>query len=268
MKTCCIYIIRNEINGKVYIGQTVDYQKRKNSHISHLNRGAHFNRYLQAAWAKYGQAAFSFEVLEECNRKMLDGLERSYINKYKSADEKRGYNLMTGGQAYREFTDEVRQRMSEANKGRVFTEEHKRKISKSQIGKTISREAREKTSRTKIKNRSGCGEKNYNAVMSDAVAGKVLIDLLNGETVRNIMDEYNIPQNSVYNLMYGRTYTHIMPEARDVIANRVVDALKEKEDRAFEMYCGGRSQNSIAQDLSMSRNTIRRVVKERVTEMW
>ena len=60
-----IYKIINVINNKFYVGSAVDLKRRKARHFSELRTGKHNNRHLQAAWQKYGEAAFVFVVVEE-----------------------------------------------------------------------------------------------------------------------------------------------------------------------------------------------------------
>lgn len=77
----CIYQIKNKINGKKYIGQTSDFQKRKNSHLSALRRGKCFNSYLQRAFDVYGEDAFEFSILEYCDVDDLDKREEFWISR-------------------------------------------------------------------------------------------------------------------------------------------------------------------------------------------
>ena len=58
-----IYKIENKVNGKVYIGQSIDIEKRWKSHISYLNKGIHRNKHLQSAWDKYGEGNFDKKIL-------------------------------------------------------------------------------------------------------------------------------------------------------------------------------------------------------------
>ena len=92
-----IYKIQNTINGKCYIGQTVDYERRKKTHISNLRRNTHENPKLQNAWIKYGEPAFEFTVWEFDidTLSQLDTLECEYIEKFNSLQN--GYNLTEGG---------------------------------------------------------------------------------------------------------------------------------------------------------------------------
>src|SRR5579884_504761 len=60
-----VYRIRNLLNGKVYVGSTsTGFRRRWGMHRNRLRAGRHANQHLQAAWDKYGEAAFAFEVLE------------------------------------------------------------------------------------------------------------------------------------------------------------------------------------------------------------
>jgi group I intron endonuclease len=60
-----IYKIINVINNKFYVGSAVNFEKRKARHLWRLRRGDHVNKKLQAAWAKYGEAAFVFAMIQE-----------------------------------------------------------------------------------------------------------------------------------------------------------------------------------------------------------
>ena len=53
-----IYVIRNLVTGKIYVGSAVIIGKRVYEHRRLLMLGTHGNRLLQRAWAKYGSDAF------------------------------------------------------------------------------------------------------------------------------------------------------------------------------------------------------------------
>lgn len=60
-----VYQITCSVNGKFYIGSTVNKAQRWGRHRRELRRGIHKNRNMQASWNKYGEAAFVFVVVEE-----------------------------------------------------------------------------------------------------------------------------------------------------------------------------------------------------------
>ena len=59
-----IYKIRNVTNEKFYVGSTVDSRVRFQTHRRNLRAGKHQSPHMQAAWNKYGEDCFKFEVVE------------------------------------------------------------------------------------------------------------------------------------------------------------------------------------------------------------
>lgn len=60
-----IYIIRNTINNKFYLGSTTNFKDRKRRHLQDLRREDHHNMHLQNAYKKYGEEAFEFQIKYE-----------------------------------------------------------------------------------------------------------------------------------------------------------------------------------------------------------
>ena len=69
-----VYKITNLVNGKVYIGSSVNIKSRKWKHFYSLSHNKHQNQHLQRAYNKYGKENFSFEIL-----KHIDFIE-NYVN--------------------------------------------------------------------------------------------------------------------------------------------------------------------------------------------
>lgn len=157
-----IYIIKNTVNNKVYVGSSTNLRKRWNDHIRELNEGIHINDHLQKSWNHYGMESFDFlvvSVVEDSDELLL--LEDYYINKYDSMNVDKGYNLISADRheisnSTREklsvagkgrcHTEESKQKISQAKKGMVFTEEHRRKLSEAHKGKHLSKQSRKKVS--------------------------------------------------------------------------------------------------------------------------
>lgn len=87
---CGIYKIKNLINNKVYIGQSLDIKRRWQAHKNVQDDCA-----IHLAFKKYGIKNFSFEVLEECPPELLDEREIFWIKEYNSFNN--GYNMTLGG---------------------------------------------------------------------------------------------------------------------------------------------------------------------------
>jgi group I intron endonuclease len=64
MKEPVIYKIRNVVNGKFYVGSTTDTRERFRNHRKMLRGNRHHCPHLQAAWSKYGEECFKFEVVK------------------------------------------------------------------------------------------------------------------------------------------------------------------------------------------------------------
>ena len=121
-----IYKITNLVNGKMYIGQSIDIYKRWKEHkATSLNTESQaYNYPIYCAFRKYGFENFKFEVIEECSTDKLDEKEIYYIEKYNSyigGENANGYNLTTGGEGTRGkiFTDEELEQMSQRMKGKL-----------------------------------------------------------------------------------------------------------------------------------------------------
>ena len=99
---CGIYIIKNDINEKVYIGQSINIHKRIQEHFwkSECSKDVSYNSALHSAIRKYGKEHFYYEILEECDAALLDEREKEYIKQYNSISPN-GYNILSGGQQYR-----------------------------------------------------------------------------------------------------------------------------------------------------------------------
>lgn len=148
-----IYLIRNEINKKMYIGQTTlkgGFDERYYGDISHTH-----NEHLKRSIKKYGVENFyidkEFDIAY--SQEELNKLEDMYIKLYETTDPKKGYNKMFGG-SNGKHTEETKKKMSEAKKnkwkgennpmfGRKLTDETKRKLSEAHKGKRLSKEHRE-----------------------------------------------------------------------------------------------------------------------------
>lgn len=117
-----IYIIKNIINNKVYIGQSTDMKDRLCHHKSHLKYGRHSNILLQEDWDKYGSNSFVFSVLCECDKSELDEQECYYIEYYDSANPEHGYNKEGGGKQHKIIGEDLRKIRSDLMKGKYVGE--------------------------------------------------------------------------------------------------------------------------------------------------
>lgn len=78
-----VYLIKNTVNSKIYIGSTISLYKRSSQHKSKLLSNKHPNAHLQNAINKYGIENFCFEVLEVCEKEKIREREGYYITTLK-----------------------------------------------------------------------------------------------------------------------------------------------------------------------------------------
>jgi group I intron endonuclease len=93
MDTGHIYLIRNRVNGKVYVGQT--HHKVKTRWKAHAgSRGK--NTRLEDAIVEFGVEAFEVTTLTTVPKDLLHSWEFHYIKVYDSANPEKGYNMSIG----------------------------------------------------------------------------------------------------------------------------------------------------------------------------
>ena len=79
-----IYSITHKETGKIYIGQSIDLDRRINAHKNWFeNPVRNINRYLYNYAKKYGLSAFEFTIIEECCADDLDAREMHWYEVYK-----------------------------------------------------------------------------------------------------------------------------------------------------------------------------------------
>jgi len=112
-----IYKIENQVNGKVYIGQTMQsLRQRKAEHLTRLRANKRQHKLYQAL-RKYGEESFLFsEIAYVLNDEDLDAVEIAMIKQYNSFE--RGYNSTAGGDSLSQATKDL---LSKMFKGRKMT---------------------------------------------------------------------------------------------------------------------------------------------------
>jgi group I intron endonuclease len=128
-----IYLIRNLINGKVYIGKSKCIHKRIKQHITNLNiknlnsENEHFIR----AWTKYGRNNFAYSILEELplDEQIISKKEIEYIDKYESLNPEKGYNKRYDSSTGLIVSKETRKKLSDSQKLRFKNPEERKKCS-------------------------------------------------------------------------------------------------------------------------------------------
>ena len=131
-----IYLIQHKTSLKCYVGQSVDIVQRWRSHCTP-------GKSAIAIAIAAEPSLFTFQILEECSKELLNEREKHYIQVYDCIHPK-GYNKTSGGSSATVVSEDTKKKISKAAKDRIFSEDTKRKMSEAQKGKTISEETRQK----------------------------------------------------------------------------------------------------------------------------
>lgn len=144
MKEYCIYLHRNKINGKVYIGQTCQKpEKRWNYGHGYKNCPRFYSAIVSYGWSNFEHIILENNLTSnEANEK-----EQYYIKKYNSQNPDLGYNLTEGGSSLSEYwkTPEHRELQSQ-NKKLYFKEHPDKKIENDRHLKEISQKSAKRRS--------------------------------------------------------------------------------------------------------------------------
>ena len=160
-KACGVYKIKiGERN--FYYGSSVNLVARRQAHLSDLKAGRHHNRWMQRAWDKHQD--FSFEIIEECNPKIVIQVEQKYLDEWHGMEGNMNMSNTAQGGCGR-LTEEHRIKLSEALSGRTLSDEHK-----ANLRKPKSAETRKKMSEFARNNR----KPDWKLQLSESIKGHVV----------------------------------------------------------------------------------------------
>lgn len=180
MKTCGIYMIKNLVNGKVYIGQSIEIERRWKRHKNDLVNNTHRNEHLIRAWYKYGELNFTHEIIETCKKEDLDDRERYWIKYYRSNDYTYGYNCDDGGRINKKLNNDIKEKIGNSRTYAI-----------------------------------GCD--NYNSVLTEEQVIDIKYSLIEGEGAILIAKRLNIPSYIVHGIKNLKTYTCEAEELNELL---------------------------------------------------
>ena len=119
-------------NGKIYVGQTVDFYKRKSVHVARVKKGSTFP--VHNAMRKYPN--YVIEEIQSCSREALNYFEYLWIFLLRSLTIDNGYNL---------------ELPNPDDKGKIVSQETRDKISKAMKGRTSPMKGRKQSPEARAK---------------------------------------------------------------------------------------------------------------------
>jgi group I intron endonuclease len=220
MKICGIYKITNQFN-KVYIGQSIDIQKRFKVYkrFSCKNQTKLYN-----SLKKYGVENHTFEIIEECIFEKLSNQERYWQEFYNVVDKGLNCHFTNDSNSPKKYSKETCKKISNALKGNtnclgnIQSKETKIKRGLSLKGKKHSREHIEKirkfllsdknTLRGRKRNEETKQKMRLAQIGENRKSAKLVLNTETGiyySTIKEACLSKNIPYSTLKHIFLGRS---------------------------------------------------------------
>lgn len=207
-----VYQHKNKINGKIYIGITSQKpENRWGSQGCNYKSSPHFYSAIQ----KYGWDNFEHNILFTGLTKEQACLkEQELIKEYNLINREFGYNSTSGGDIF-VMNEETKQKISQAmmgnqnNLGHPCSEEKKKKIRDAQKGRKFTEEHKQKLSEAAKNRHVPCSEKKKQILKEKSHKKPVYCEELNKvfESVQECSRQLGIPATNISKLCNGRGKT-------------------------------------------------------------
>ena len=263
--TIGIYKIENKINNKKYIGQSINIEKRWKEHQYLLKMNKHHNYHLQNAWNKYKEESFIFNIIEECDKKVLNDKEKYWINSFDSYNS--GYNLDKGGDGIlgckKGYYRVIKKGHEKGNnryqlinpdsqpiKTSIFKDKlndfcillNRREITEDEVLILMKKEELE------YKNNNTKSYEGY-IVLQNLGVNYLVSELQNGRTKKDIMHFYNIPQKSFDKFLKDNNVSW-----QDIVIKADILKIKEYDEKydIQKQLNNGKTVHQVRKDIGCS----------------
>lgn len=136
MNIYTIYKVKNKINGKIYIGFTNDFKRRKKDHLTEATKKENNLSAFHKAIRKYGEHNFEWEIIYQSKDlyHTKNEMENYFIlenNSFVGLTRSNGYNLTLGGDGShgRECKEDTKEKMRKSMIEHYEIEENSKKHS-------------------------------------------------------------------------------------------------------------------------------------------
>lgn len=238
-----IYSITDTVNNRVYVGQSVDVNRRLGDHKHHLKAKIHKNSYLQRSYDKCNGEGFEFGVLEYCPIEKLDEREQAWISLFQSTCRNKGYNIQSGGHDGHTWNDEAKKARSGVGNpmyGRHHSEEFIKRI------RDINRASSDKLT------------------IDDVDAIKQA--LADGTTQTELSKKYDVKVSTINKISRCENWKWVRSDLNDKIKSLEQDKKNGRNQKMREMYLNGKTAAEISKALDCNPATVARNIKDLVDE--
>ena len=238
-----IYLIRNKINNKVYIGQSRNIKQRWSRHKCDLNKGIHGNKHLQKSYNKYGKENFEFKIVELCDEAELDSLEVYWIKKFDSVNYTKGYNNESGG-----------------NKNKRFSEERIKSITGE--GNPMFNKKHTEETKNAIRNKN----RGQNSKLTVKQVSEIKKKFLLGESCKNLSDEFNVDKTTISKILRCKNWIWVEPELNSKLLDYKRNKDEEIRKEAIMLFDQGKSINKISMLLNVDVRKLSKMLNSKLKE--
>lgn len=237
MEKTGIYIIKNTINSKIYIGQSINLNSRISNHKYCLRKNIHRNNYLQNEYNKYKEKIFEFKILEYCSIDKLDEREVFWIKYFDSLNRQNGYNLESGGNKNKIISKETRNKKIGKNNP-MYGKKHKKEIIEF----------------IRNNNKGSSDKLNSNDV------SLIKNQLLNGVKQRELADNFNVKLSTINKIIKCKNWSwvdsHLNKELIDYQKNKTYN----RDKKIIKLWNNHNNFNKISKIMNVDRFTIKNVL--------
>lgn len=238
-----IYQITNKINGKLYIGKSVNPISRFARHVKIAETFLESDNNFQAihgAIKKYGKENFTLDTIEVCDENNIDERETHWIAFLNTQNKNFGYNLTAGGDGVKYMSEESKAKRRAKMLGRKLSEAHKQKIGQANMGRVILPESRQKIS---IAN---SGENNGMSGKTHSDEAKKKMSDFQSSRIRNSLSEEHKQKNRIAALKQDHSF-------------RISIEIKHEIVRLYNS--GNYTKRQLAEKFGMKYNTIVKIIR-------
>lgn len=253
-----VYRITNLINGKIYIGKTINPKKRKNEHFSNKDQNAD-HLLLKKAMKKYGKEHFKFEIIGEYSDEIIAlDMEKYFIREFNASGRVNGYNLTFGGEGlsgfkHSEKTKEILRIKNIGNLNPLY-------------GKPQSTSLRAKQSHIQSNRKWKTNHSNESKLKLSIISKSVKLNFHSDDLKNEIIELYNsgkFTKNQLaekFNIKYHTVVSLLRPKKTKINNKKIID--KSIVEQVLNMRFEKISYLEIQTKLNISKNTVLHIIRK------